>query len=180
MYIKKVREYAERDEQKRQDFLEKLCKLDSSKIVYLDETGIEQQICREYGWVEKGQTLPLAVSGKRKRRINLIAGLLNGKLIEPMTFEGSCNKQLIETYFKDVLLPALGAGFTIILDNASFHKSKALADIVVQHGCILLFLPPYSPDFNPIEHYWAALKQNIKNIRRSVYDIHQAISQALL
>ena len=54
-----------------------------------------------------------------------------------MTFEGNCNKLLIETYFKDVLLSSLEAGFAIILDNASFYKSKALADIVIQHDCML-------------------------------------------
>ncbi|WP_353570384.1 transposase [Candidatus Albibeggiatoa sp. nov. BB20] len=67
-------------------------------------------------------------------------------------FEGSCNKNVMETYFKQALLPALGGGFTIILDNAFFHKSKALAEIIEQHGCQLLFLFPDSPDFNPIEH----------------------------
>ncbi|WP_353570350.1 transposase [Candidatus Albibeggiatoa sp. nov. BB20] len=98
----------------------------------MDETGIEQGICREHGWVERGQQLALLISGKRKRRINIIAGLLNGKLIEPMMFEGSCNQHVIEAYFKNALLPAVGKGFTIILDNASFHKSKTLAQMVEQ------------------------------------------------
>ncbi|WP_353315997.1 transposase [Candidatus Albibeggiatoa sp. nov. NOAA] len=98
----------------------------------------------------------MVISGKHKT--NLVAGLFNGKLLEPMTFEGSCTKQLIKTYFKNVLLPSLGARFTIIFNNTSFHKSKALTNIVIQHGCILLFLPPYSPDFNSIEYYWAVLK----------------------
>lgn len=160
--------------------MKELKELDSSKIVYSGETGIEQQICRGYGWVKRGQALPLAVSGKRKSRINLIAGLLNSKLIEPLVFEGSCNHQyLVEAYFKNILLPALGKGFTIILDNASFHKSKALAEIVERFGGKLLFLPSYSPDFNPIEHTWAVLKQKIKNIRRSVDTLYDAISFAL-
>ncbi len=105
--------------------------------------------------------------------------MLNGEIIEPITFEGSCNKHVIEAYFKDALLPSLGRGFTIVLDNASFHKSKTLAQIVEQHGCRLLFLPPYSPDYNSIEHCWAALKRNTRNIRRSVNDISKAISMTL-
>jgi len=78
--------------------------------------------------------------------------------------------------------PNLSTGYYIsdlITDDASFHKSKALAEIVENFGCKLLFLPPYSPDFNPIEHTWATLKLLIKNIRRSVHNLADAISIAL-
>lgn len=148
-------------------------------MVYLDESGIKKTISRESGWVEKGKQLPLVVSGKREKRINVIGGLLNGGLIAPMIFEGNCDKQVINAYFKKVLLPELEAGMVIVLDNASFHKSETLREMVEEHKCRLLFLPPYSPDFNPIEHYWSALKCRIRNIKRHVTDVFQAISIAL-
>jgi transposase len=75
-------------------------------------------------------------------------------------------------------LPELEKGSILIMDNASFHKSSILTEIIEQHDCYLLFLPSYSPDLNPIEQAWATLKQKIKKARRGINDIFKAISFA--
>jgi transposase len=146
--------------------------------VYIDETGIEHHISKEWAWVKRGQEIPLSVSGKRKKRINIVAGLRNGKLIAPFEFEGTCDAPLFEAYVEHILLPELEKGSILIMDNASFHKSSILTEIIEQHDCYLLFLPSYSPDLNPIEQAWATLKQKIKKARRDINDIFKAISFA--
>ena len=87
-----------------------------------------------------------------------------------MVFDGSCNAEVVNAYFEQVLLPALPAGSIIVLDNARFHQSPQTAALVEQAGCQLLFLPAYSPDLNPIEHLWAAFKKVIRKDLPSASD----------
>ena len=93
-----------------------------------------------------------------RSRSSWIAALKQGKLIAPMTFAGSCNRDLFEMWLEDCLLPKLQPGDVIVIDNASFHRSQAIEEIVAQAGCELWYLPPYSPDLNKIEHWWFVLK----------------------
>ena len=75
-----------------------------------------------------------------------------------MTFEGSCNRGLFEIWLEECLVPQLQSGDGVVIDNASFHHSQSIEDIVAAAGCELWYLPPYSPDLNPIEHWWFVLK----------------------
>ena len=76
-------------------------------------------------------------------------------------------------------MPALKPGQTVIIDNASFHKSKKIIELIESVGCKVIFLPPYSPDFNPIEHLWAAVKSKIRRIAETINDFYEASIQAL-
>ena len=87
-----------------------------------------------------------------------IAALKEGNLFAPMTFVGSCNRDLFERWLEQYLVPQLQPGNIIVIDNASFHHSQAIEEIVAQAGCELWYLPPYSPDLNKIEHWWFVLK----------------------
>ncbi|CAA9573933.1 Mobile element protein [uncultured Synechococcales cyanobacterium] len=96
--------------------------------------------------------------GSARERVSWIAALNQGKLFAPMTFEGSCNRDLFELWLEQCLLPQLQPGDIIVIDNASFHHSQAIEEIVAQVGCELWYLPPYSPDLNKIEQWWFGLK----------------------
>jgi isfu1 transposase len=85
------------------------------------------------------------------------------QLWAPLYYQGTCDTKLFNFWLEMFLLPALGPGHTIIMDNAAFHKSEQTKKIIADAQCTLLFLPPYSPDLNPIEKVWANLKANIKN-----------------
>jgi transposase len=103
-------------------------------------------------------------SGKRSKRLSGCAALCQGKLIAPFAMDGYFDRHAFEVYVEKFLLPVLKKGQTVILDNASFHKSKRFIELIESVGCSVLFLPTYSPDLNPIEHYWFALKNAIRKV----------------
>jgi transposase len=115
------------------------------------------------------------VSGRRFARESFIAGLSNNKVIAPLCYQGTCDTNLFNFWLESFLLPALGPGHTIIMDNAAFHKSERTKTLITNAGCDFLFLPPYSPDLNPIEKFWANLKANIKKIISQFSTLAEAI-----
>ena len=145
-------------------------------MVYVDESGLEESLRREYARTLKGQKIMDDITGKRTRRTSIIAGFNQEKPIAPWYFQGYCNTELILIWVENVLVPCLKPGMKVIWDNASFHKSLKIKALIEAAGCKLLFLPAYSPDLNPIEQYWSALKARIRKyakpkcplLRRSV------------
>ena len=105
-----------------------------------------------------------------------IAGLQENQPIAPMIFKGYCNTEVVLTWVKEMLIPDLKSGMTVIWDNATFHKSPKIKEAFAEAGIDMIFLPPYSPDLNPIEQFWATLKSWI----RALNEPHLHISQALL
>jgi len=128
------------------------------------------------GWGKKGKILLGKTSGKRFKRTNIIAAQVGKKILAPMTFHGSCNTELFVAWIKQMLIPELKPGQVVVLDNASFHKSPSIKEAIEEVGCKVVFLPPYSPDFNPIEKFWANLKRWIKQNVPFMDDLHKAIS----
>lgn len=111
------------------------------------------------------------VSGLRYLRESIISGLIGNKLTSPMIYKGTANTKLVITWVKELLLPNLNTNSILIWDNASTHKSKELIQLVEKAGHIMLFLPPYSPDLNPIEHKWNELKQRLCKRKREINNI---------
>jgi transposase len=101
-------------------------------------------------------SMPSSVANARPR-VSGIAALKLAKLFAPMTFAGSCNRELFEQWLAECLVPQLQPGDIILIDNASFHRSQAIEEIVAEAGCEIWYLPPYSPDLNEIEHWWFRL-----------------------
>ena len=145
-------------------FRRELEALAGREVFYLDECGVEHRLHQEYGRAPRGERLYAEVAGSRHHRTSIISVGQNAKLVAPFVFEGSCNTEVVDTYFEKVLLPALPKGSVIVLDNASFHQAPSTQKLVADAGCELLFLPTYSPDLNPIEHLWANLKAALRRI----------------
>lgn len=95
---------------------------------------------------------------------SFIAGQLQNKVIAPFCYTGTCDSTLFNFWLENFLLPTLGSGCILVLDNVAFHKSDHTKKLIKNADCQLLSLPPYSPDFNPIEKFWANLKAKIKKI----------------
>lgn len=120
----------------------------------------------QYGWSCKGERSYAEQSGFKNERLSIVAGYVYGtkELLAPFEFSGYMNAGLFNAWFEDVFCPELKPGQVIILDNASFHKSLELEEMAKDVGCYLVFLPPYSPDLNPIEKVWANFKRNLRSI----------------
>jgi putative transposase len=145
--------------------------------VYVDECGLDESIHRDYARSPVGQKVMADISGKRAERTSIIAGLNQENTLAPWYFKGYCNTEVILLWVKEVFLPCLKAGMTIIWDNATFHTSSQIKKLIESAGCTLIFLPTYSPDLNPIEHYWAKLKAEIRRIREGDMTIPQALEK---
>ena len=159
---KKNHTYYEQDPEKVALFLKKFNSLKHLAPVYIDETGFNTYFYREYGRSLKGQLIRGKVYGRRYQGISLVAGLTNGELIAPMTYEDTMTSKFFEAWFQKFLLPTLNTLSVIIMDNARFHRMGKLELLCEEFGHKLLPLPPYSPEYNPIEKTWAHIKKNLK------------------
>jgi transposase len=171
---KKTFGYAEANADKRKQFLEEIQSIDPALIVYSDETGIDDNEVPLTGWAPQGERCHAVKKAERKTRYNITAALNLNVLFAPFLFEGYSTASTYETYVEQVLVPALKPGMVVIIDNASFHKSKKVVELVEAVGCRIIFLPPYSPDFNPIEHWWAAVKNAIRTAAEGAKDFYEA------
>ncbi len=130
----------------------------------MDESYIDSRLSRNYARSRVGTRAFGKVSGKRGTRYSIVAGLLNNKIIAPCTVEGSCNTEVFKKWIKEVLAESIGEGYTLILDNVAFHKSIEVINTLKKCNINFIFLPPYSPDLNPIEHAWSWIKSRIKKL----------------
>ena len=146
------------------EFLERLNTIPPQSLVYVDECGIDQYLYREYAYSPRGQKVVAHISGKKFKRTNIVAGICQGKWVAPMEYSGTTDRLLFEHWFENILLKEVSPGSVIVLDNATFHKKSVLHELARRRCCHVLFLPPYSPDLNPIEKKWAWLKKRLRNI----------------
>lgn len=112
-------------------------------------------------------------------RVSIIAALRNDKLIASLTFEGSCNRQVFEKWIEEILMPTLLPGQTIILDNATFHKSERIRELIETAECELRYLPAYSPDLNEIEHQWFPIKNRVRKMSTSNTPFRERVDKAV-
>ena len=148
--------------------------------VWVDETGIDDNESYAYGRSPKGERCFATRPGNRSTRISIIAGLCMKKLLTPLWLIGMCNSAVFNEWFEKILLPELPKRAVVILVNARFHKSKRLRIIAKDAGITLLFLPPYSPQDNLIEHEWFPIKNTARKILQTFHDLPAAVETALL
>ena len=159
---KKMMGYKERDPKQRRRFLrfrERFFRR-GKQPVHIDECGFAPSTAQRYGYAPKGRRVDGLVSGHRRPRTSLIAARTDGRLKEPFLFEGTCDTVVFNSWLKTRLCPRLNNHHLVIMDNAAFHKSPETVQLIEETRATLLFLPPYSPDLNPIEHDFSAPKKN--------------------
>jgi len=176
---KKTYGYKERDEAKRETFLEQISTFEPEQIVYADEAGMDARDDYEYGWNEKGERFYDLKSGQRTGRVNMIAAYCSRQLIAAFTIEGACNRVIFETWLETCLIPVLKPGLVLVIDNATFHKGVRLEQLLQQAGCAVLYLPPYSPDLNKIEKCWSWIKSRIPSCLNTFDCLRDAMEHIL-
>ena len=116
----------------------------------------------ECAWSPRGKPVNDERKGHATEKLNIIAGLSGKNIIAPMIYECGTNSETFNFWLEHSFLPEIPKGSLIVMDNVSFHKSKKTKELVEKFSCRLLFLPPYSPDLNPTEKFWASMKAEIK------------------
>lgn len=124
---------------------------------------------------KKGEILQGKKSGKHYERTNIIAGYVDREPIAPMVFNGTCDTELFNNWVEKFLIQELKLGQVVVMDNASFHKSQKTRELIESVGCRIIFLPPYSPDLNPIEKFWANMKRWIKDKIAKIGQLENAL-----
>lgn len=140
------------------------------RLVFIDETSVKTNLTRLRGRAPVGERLFGAAPFGKWRTQTFIAGLTSDELIAPWIIEGAMNGAAFDTYVETQLAPLLNPGTVVILDNLSTHKSPRAADALKEQGCWFLFLPPYSPDLNPIEQAFSKLKAHLRRIGARTYE----------
>lgn len=148
-------------------------------MVFVDESGIDRHLHREHCRAPKGKQVYEAVSGRKFERCSIVAGKCGKEILAPFGYYGTCNSELFLKWVKEMLVPNLKENQIVIMDNASIHKSPKIREAIEEAGCSLVYQPPYSPDLNPIEHFWSHLKQKIGALQQKFKSIFDAIQYVL-
>lgn len=175
---KKTVRYQEQNRQKAAAYQEETKDIPPEKIAYVDESGIDTYLYREYGYAPRGQQVFGQIRGRKYQRCGIVAAQIGDRILAPFQYNGTMDSKLFEFWFSNQLLPSLEQGTVIVMDNASFHSKKRLLFAAQNAGCRLLFLPPYAPDLNPIEKFWAWLKRFLRKILPSVPSFDVALYNA--
>ena len=161
------------------EFIEQIKQIPVERLVYLDESGAEDNIAFTHGYSLEGERCYGIKEFRHKIRVSKIAALRNGTLFAPFVFTGHCNSSVFETYLKNVLIPELSRGDVVVMDNIAFHKKESVKLLIDSAGATILFIPPYCPDLNLIEHYWHKVKQNIRKIKQDFKDFFDCVCAAI-
>ena len=171
--------HPKRDDGARIKFIEELKGLNQEQLVFLDESGVEDNASPLYGWSIRGSRCYGKRAYQHKRRVSMIAGLCSKEIIAPVVFEGTCDTNVFLSYVQQILIKELKAGQVVVMDNINFHKNQKVKELIESVGCTVMFLPTYSPDLNPIEHYWFKVKHKIRKIASQFPDFFEAVLFAL-
>ena len=133
-------------------------KLDQKRLVFIDETWAKTNMTRSHGRCSRGSRLIAKVPHGRWRTLTFLAALRVDRIEAPCVIDGPINGRSFLAYVEQVLIPTLKPGDIVVMDNLGSHKGKAVRRALRAAGAKLLFLPPYSPDLNPIEQVFAKLK----------------------
>lgn len=134
---------------------------------------------REHCRAPKGKQIYEAVSGRKFERCSIVAGKCGKEILAPFGYYGTCNSRLFLKWIKEMLIPNLNKNQIVIMDNASIHKSPKIKEAIEKAGCKLVYQPPYSPDLNPIEHFWALLKKKICSLNSDFECLFDKVQYAL-
>lgn len=141
-------------------------------ILYIDESGINTNETAQYGWSPRGRRCRALRSGGHGTRLSIISAVRSTapfKFVQPLVFQGSCDRSIFLCWL-EYLLQSLrksdvqSKSYVLILDNASIHKGKVIDDLAAKYQTRIVYLPAYSPDFNPIEKAWSVLKSKVRHL----------------
>jgi transposase len=154
--------------------------LDPERLVFIDETWASTNMARLRGRAHKGERLRAGIPYGHWKTTTFVAGLRRSGMVAPMVLDGPINRIAFQAYVEQVLVPELRPGDIVVMDNLSSHKGPAVRQAIEAAGAQLLYLPPYSPDFNPIENAFAKLKALLRKAAEpTVYGLWDTIGHLI-
>jgi transposase len=154
--------------------------IQADRLVFVDEMGANISLAPLYAWSRRGERAFGSVPRNWGKNITLLASMSLEGMGECLAVEGSTTTAVFEAYLERVLVPSLRVGQVVVMDNLSAHKGSRVRELIESRGCKLIYLPPYSPDFNPIEEAFAKLKTLLRRAEaRSREVLIEAMGQAL-
>lgn len=171
---------SERDEAGRAAWRDEAAALVAADLVFVDETSTNRAMTPRRARAPRGQRAVGTAPRNHGPNVTLLAALTPAGIAAPLVVEGAADGAVFAAWAREALVPALRPGQVVVLDNLSVHKDAAARVAIEAAGCRLLFLPPYSPDFNPIEFAFARLKEQLRRTAARTYDaLVEAIGTAL-
>jgi len=171
---------SEQNQIRRQAWREALNGIDARRLLFLDESGVTTEMTRRYGRAFGGQRVREANPAGHWKTLTLLGAMSVEGLVATMAVEAPTDREVFLAYLEQVLCPQLQPGNVVVMDNLSSHKVAGVRELIEATGAELLYLPPYSPDLNPIEQCWSKLKQALRSAKaRSVDALQQAVSEAI-
>jgi transposase len=155
---------------RRQAWFESQLDLDPERLVFIDETWTTTNMARKCGREQKGERLRASVPHGHWKTTTFIGGLRCDRMTAPMVLDGPVNGQWFQAYVDQVLVPTLSPDDIVIMDNLGSHKGAGVRKAIEAAGATLLYLPPYSPDFNPIEKAFSKLKALLRKAAERTVD----------
>lgn len=154
--------------------------LDPSKLVFIDETGTSTKMARRYGRSKRGTRVIGRVPWGHWKTVTFVAGLRQDAVTAPFVIDCAMNGAIFVEYIRQCLVPTLKPGDIVIMDNLPAHKVDDVRETIEAAGAELRYLPPYSPDLNPIEQSFAKLKAHLRKAReRTIPDLYDRIGKLL-
>ncbi len=154
--------------------------VDPHQLIFLDETSTNTCLTPRYARAPQGQRAHGTAPRNHEHNTTLVAALTPTGVQAPMTLLGALDRDAFAAYVRHVLVPTLTPGQVVVCDNLSVHKRADIRTLIAQAGCDLLFLPAYSPDYNPIELVFAKLKERLRRLAARTQDaLEAAIADAL-
>jgi transposase len=154
--------------------------IDQERLVFIDESGASTKMTRLYGRCERGKRLVCAVPHGHWKTTTFVGALRNDGMIAPCVVDGPMNGETFLAWVEQLLVPTLQQGDIVVMDNLSSHKVKGVREAIEAVGATLRYLPPYSPDLNPIEQFFAKLKSLLRKAgARTLETLDEAIADAL-
>ncbi len=154
--------------------------LDGKLLVFVDEMGTHTSLAPLYGYSPRGQRAFFKIPRNRGTNTTLLSCMSFKGMGPSIAIEGSTTKKVFEAYVEHFVAPTLREGQVVVMDNLSAHKGQRVRKLIEERGCELLFLPPYSPDLNPIEDAFSKVKRLLRAIRaRTKEALVEAIGKAL-
>jgi len=149
-------------------------------LIFIDETGVNLAMVRLYARALKGDRAYGARPEENRQNITLIGAIALAGFVGAMTIDGCTNGDVFRVFIEQVLVPNLWKGACVVMDNFSAHKVKGICELIEAAGARVIYLSPYSPDFNPIENCWSKLKEYLRSVgARSRAALDAAIGKAI-